>query len=36
MIAQLEIDAFDAELAAWLATPQGRFAAWVAERDRAA
>jgi hypothetical protein len=36
MIAQLEIDAFDAELAAWLATPHGRFAAWVAERDRAA
>jgi hypothetical protein len=31
-----EIDDFDAELAAWLATPHGRFAAWLAERDRAA
>jgi hypothetical protein len=32
----LEIDAFEAELSAWLETPQGRFAAWLAERDRAA
>ncbi len=36
LIAHLEIDAFDAELGQWLATPHGRFAAWLAERDRAA
>lgn len=29
-----EIAAFDAQLAAWLATARGRFAAWIAERDR--
>jgi hypothetical protein len=31
-----EIAAFDAQLAAWLATARGRFAAWIAERDRLA
>lgn len=31
-----EIAAFDAQLAAWLASARGRFAAWVAERDRRA
>jgi hypothetical protein len=31
-----EIVAFDAQLAAWLASARGRFAAWVAERDRRA
>ncbi len=31
-----ELQAFDAELAAWLDSPQGRFAAWVAERGRGA
>jgi hypothetical protein len=31
-----EIAAFDAELAAWLASARGRFAAWIAERDRQA
>ena len=29
-----EIAAFDAQLAAWLTTARGRFAAWIAERDR--
>jgi hypothetical protein len=29
-----EIAAFDAQLAAWLATAAGRFATWIAERDR--
>jgi hypothetical protein len=29
-----EIGAFDAQLAAWLVTARGRFAAWIAERDR--
>lgn len=29
-----EIAAFDAQLAEWLASARGRFAAWVAERDR--
>jgi hypothetical protein len=29
-----EIAAFDAQLAHWLATARGRFAAWIAERDR--
>jgi len=29
-----EIAAFDAQLAAWLASARGRFAAWIAERDR--
>ena len=29
-----EIAAFDAQLTAWLATAPGRFAAWIAERDR--
>ncbi len=31
-----EIAAFDAQLAAWLATARGRFSAWIAERDRLA
>jgi hypothetical protein len=31
-----EIAAFDAQLARWLASARGRFAAWVAERDRRA
>ena len=31
-----EIAAFDAQLTAWLATARGRFAAWIAERDRLA
>ena len=31
-----EIAAFDAQLAAWLASAPGRFAAWVADRDRRA
>ncbi len=29
-----EIAAFDVQLAAWLASTRGRFAAWIAERDR--
>jgi hypothetical protein len=29
-----EIAAFDAQLATWLASARGRFAAWLAERDR--
>lgn len=29
-----EIAAFDAQLAAWLASARGRFAAWLAQRDR--
>jgi hypothetical protein len=31
-----EIVAFDAQFAAWFASARGRFAAWVAERDRRA
>jgi hypothetical protein len=31
-----EIAAFDAQLAAWLASARGRFAEWLAERDRRA
>lgn len=31
-----EIAAFDAQLAAWLASARGRFAAWLAERERRA
>ena len=31
-----ELKAFDAELGEWLETPHGRFAAWLAERGRAA
>jgi hypothetical protein len=31
-----EIATFDAQLAAWLETTRGRFAAWLAERDRRA
>ena len=31
-----EIAAFDAQLTAWLASARGRFAAWIAERDRRA
>jgi hypothetical protein len=29
-----EIAAFDAQLTAWLASARGRFAIWIAERDR--
>ena len=29
-----EIAAFDAQLADWLASARGRFATWLAERDR--
>jgi hypothetical protein len=29
-----EIAAFDAQLGEWLSTARGRFAAWLAERDR--
>jgi len=29
-----ELGAFEAELGAWLDTPHGRFAAWLAERER--
>ena len=29
-----ELLAFEGELGSWLGTPQGRFAAWLAERDR--
>jgi hypothetical protein len=31
-----EIAAFDAQFATWLASARGRFAAWIAERDRRA
>jgi hypothetical protein len=31
-----EIAAFDAQLAEWLRTARGSFAAWIAERDRRA
>jgi hypothetical protein len=31
-----EIAAFDMQLASWLETARGRFAAWIAERDRLA
>jgi hypothetical protein len=33
---QAEIGAFDSQLAMWLASARGRFAAWIAERDRRA
>jgi hypothetical protein len=29
-----EIATFDAQLVAWLASARGRFAIWIAERDR--
>jgi hypothetical protein len=29
-----EIAQFDAQLDAWLASPEGRFAVWLAERQR--
>jgi hypothetical protein len=29
-----ELPAFEGELEAWLGTPGGRFAAWLAERER--
>ncbi len=35
-LVRAEVEAFDAELGEWLATPHGRFAAWLAERERAA
>jgi hypothetical protein len=31
-----EVAAFDEQLAAWLASARGRFAAWLAERERPA
>ena len=31
-----EIEAFEPQLAEWLASARGRFAAWLAERDRPA
>lgn len=31
-----EIGQFDAQLSEWLETPRGRFATWIAERDRRA
>jgi hypothetical protein len=31
-----EIDAFDDQLSAWLATTRGRFETWLAARDRQA
>jgi hypothetical protein len=31
-----EIAAFDAQLAEWLASTRGRFATWIAERERRA
>jgi hypothetical protein len=31
-----DIAGFDAQLAAWLASARGRFAAWLAERERRA
>jgi hypothetical protein len=31
-----EIAAFDSQFARWLASARGRFAAWIAERDRRA
>ena len=29
-----ELELFDGQLAAWLDSPAGRFAAWLAERER--
>lgn len=29
-----EVARFDTQLGAWLATPEGRFAVWLAERQR--
>jgi hypothetical protein len=29
-----ELTAFESELRTWLGTPHGRFAAWLAERER--
>lgn len=29
-----ELAAFDEQLTAWLASPRGRFAVWLAERER--
>ena len=31
---QRALTAFEGELGAWLGTPDGRFASWLAERDR--
>ncbi|MGH3079940.1 MAG: hypothetical protein ACRDNH_02240 [Gaiellaceae bacterium] len=31
-----EIASFDAQLSEWLASARGRFATWIAERDRLA
>lgn len=35
-LVRAELAAFDSELEAWLATPHGRFAAWLAQHDLAA
>jgi hypothetical protein len=34
LVIRREVTAFEAELGAWLATPHGRFAAWLAARER--
>ena len=34
LLVRRELLAFGDELGSWLGTPQGRFAAWLAERDR--
>jgi hypothetical protein len=34
LLARRELVAFEVELESWLRTPQGRFAAWLAERER--
>jgi hypothetical protein len=34
VVVRRELTAFDGELGAWLDTPQGRFAAWLAEHER--
>jgi len=31
-----EVDAFDTQLSAWLASARGRFEVWIAERERPA
>jgi uncharacterized protein with NRDE domain len=34
LVVRRELAAFEGELGTWLGTPGGRFAAWLAERDR--
>ncbi|HEV7641384.1 MAG TPA: hypothetical protein VGO39_11000 [Gaiellaceae bacterium] len=34
LVVRRELTAFEGELGAWLGTPQGRFAGWLAERER--